>query len=121
MDTTTVMNGLDIIVLTSLNEGTPLSLLEAQYFKRPVVATDVGGVRDSFKDGISGFLVKPGDITVFAQKVLLLADDKHLRGQMGEEGYRFVTTAFDKTHEVQATKQLFKALLQGKGYAVDNG
>ncbi len=40
-----VMNGLDIIVLTSLNEGTPLSIIEAQFFKKPVVSTNVGGVK----------------------------------------------------------------------------
>jgi len=111
-----VMNGLDIVVLTSLNEGTPLSLIEAQFFKKPVVATDAGGVKDSIEDGISGFLIKKDDIDAFCKKLFLLIDNKELRDIMGEAGSRFVSSAFSKQNEITKIKELYYSLLEKKGY-----
>ena len=47
----------DVVALTSANEGTPVTVIESLASGRPVVATDVGGVRDVVRDGHSGFLV----------------------------------------------------------------
>jgi glycosyltransferase involved in cell wall biosynthesis len=113
-----VMNGLDIIVLTSLNEGTPLSLIEAQFFKKPVVATKVGGVTDTVIAGKTGFLSESNDVTTFAHNLRLLIDDKGLRFQMGEEGYHFVSDRFSKQKEVEITQLLYIDLLRKKGYSL---
>lgn len=110
-----VMNGLDIIVLTSLNEGTPLSIIEAQYFKRPVVSTNVGGVIDTMVDGKTGFLSESNDETTFAKKLRLLIENEALRWQMGNEGYKFVSAKFSKQKEVEITKKLYQILLREKG------
>ncbi len=56
-DMPAVYAGLDIVALSSLNEGTPMTLLEAMAAGKPVVATDVGGVRDIVEDGVNGLLV----------------------------------------------------------------
>lgn len=109
------MNGLDIIVLTSLNEGTPLSIIEAQYFKRPVVSTNVGGVKDTMVDGKTGFLSESDDVTTFAKKLRLLIENEELRRQMGDEGYRFVSTRFSKQEEIEKTKELYRNILREKG------
>jgi glycosyltransferase involved in cell wall biosynthesis len=53
--------GLDIVVLTSLNEGTPVSLIEAQAGGKPVVSTRVGGVENVVKHEVTGFLCDSGD------------------------------------------------------------
>jgi glycosyltransferase involved in cell wall biosynthesis len=76
----------DAIVLTSANEGTPVTVIEAQAAGKPVVSTDVGGVRDIVTDGVSGFVVPPGDVDSLADRLRLLADDPELRGRLGEAG-----------------------------------
>ncbi|GEO11630.1 glycosyltransferase [Segetibacter aerophilus] len=110
-----VMNGLDIVVLTSLNEGTPLSIIEAQYFKRPVVCTNVGGVKDTMIDSKTGFLSESNDETTFSKKLRLLIENKELRFQMGDEGYKFVSARFSKQKEVEMTRALYQGLLKEKG------
>lgn len=110
-----VMNGLDIIVLTSLNEGTPLSIIEAQYFKKPVVSTNVGGVKDTMIEGLSGFLSESNDLATFTYNLRLLIDDKGLRDHMGVEGNKFVLERFSKQTEIKETMELYTRLLNQKG------
>jgi glycosyltransferase involved in cell wall biosynthesis len=78
----------DIAVLSSDNEGTPVSLIEAAAAARPAVATDVGGVRDVVGDG--GLVVPPGDPEAFAAALHRLADDPAERVAMGERAQRHV-------------------------------
>lgn len=111
-----MMNGLDIVVLTSLNEGTPLSIIEAQFFKKPVVATSAGGVKDSMQADVTGFLVEKDDITTFCEKLCLLVNNDKLRKTMGEAGNRFASAKFSKQKEVTATEDLYFSLLNKKGY-----
>jgi glycosyltransferase involved in cell wall biosynthesis len=76
----------DIVAMTSLYEGHALLPLEAMAAARPIVASDVDGVRDSIRDGAEGFLVPPAEIEAFAQKLLSLIGDPVLRKKMGEAG-----------------------------------
>jgi glycosyltransferase involved in cell wall biosynthesis len=107
-----VMNGLDIIALTSLNEGTPLSVIEAQFFKRPIVSTDAGGVKDTMKDGVSGFITGREDIPGFTEKLKLLINNSQLRQTMGEAGFEFAEEKFSKDKEIERTKKLYFSLLK---------
>lgn len=112
-----VMNGLDIIVLTSLNEGTPLSIIEAQFFKRPVVSTNVGGVKDTMVNGKTGFVSESNDVAAFTNNLRLLINNKELRNKMGEEGYCFASAKFSKENEISITRQFYFALLKEKIYS----
>jgi glycosyltransferase involved in cell wall biosynthesis len=114
-----IMNGLDVIVLTSLNEGTPLSIIEAQFFGKPVVATNVGGVKDSLEDGLTGFLVEGNDEITFCKKLELLINDGELRKTMGEEGKKFVAQKFSKEKEIAEMKSLYFSLMNKKGYTAN--
>ena len=76
----------DAIALTSANEGTPVTVIEAQAAGKPVVSTDVGGVRDIVTDGVSGFVVAPGDVGAVADRLRVLADDPELRARLGAAG-----------------------------------
>jgi len=66
----------DLFVLPSLSEGLPTSILEAMYFKLPVVATDIPGIRDHFKH--SALLVKPADERELAKAIMLVLNDIHI-------------------------------------------
>lgn len=106
------LQSIDIVVLTSLNEGTPVSLIEAQLFQKPVVATNVGGVRDTMIDGETGFLVNSCNVNDFVEKLQLLIHDKTLRERMGSKGKAFVLNRFSKEKEVAAIDGLYQQCLQ---------
>lgn len=99
--------GMDIVVLTSHNEGTPLSLIEAQYCGKPVVATNVGGVKDTFINEETGFLVPTNDASAFTKKLMLLIDNDNLRTTMGIKAAAFATKNFSKTKEIDSFRQLY--------------
>ncbi len=109
-----VINGLDIVMLTSNNEGTGLSLVEAQLCGKPVVATNVGGVRDTLINGETGFFVEPGNTNEFAEKLNLLIQNKSLREEMGKNAAVFAEKHFSQEAEVNSIKQLYYRLLSKK-------
>jgi glycosyltransferase involved in cell wall biosynthesis len=84
----------DIVMLTSDNEGTPVSLIEAQAAAVPIVATDVGGVRSAVRDGQSGRLAAPQAPDQLAAAVAELVGDPALRAQMGAAGRAHATSLY---------------------------
>ncbi len=102
---------LDIIVLTSLNEGTPVSLIEAMAASRPVVTTNVGGVKDLVNDQ-RGFLIESNDADTFAAALKTLIEDKQLRRRMGQAGREFVRDCFTKERLITDLKALYEELLK---------
>ncbi|HEX8332424.1 MAG TPA: glycosyltransferase [Segetibacter sp.] len=111
-DMYSVMDEIDIVALTSSNEGTPVSLIEAQLCSKPVVAYNVGGVKDTFVDNESGFLVEKGDINLFSEKVMQLINDRSLRIKMGTRGKEFCSRKYSKDAEVTAIDNLYTLLLK---------
>jgi glycosyltransferase involved in cell wall biosynthesis len=101
---------LDIVVLTSFNEGTPLSLIEAQLCGKPVVASNVGGVKDTLINGESGFLIDDHSLQKFSDAIVLLAHDKELRNKMGENGKHFATAEFSKETEVAQMRNIYLSI-----------
>jgi glycosyltransferase involved in cell wall biosynthesis len=82
-DLPAVYASLDLVVLTSLNEGTPVALIEAMAAGRAVVATDVGGVADVVTDGHTGLLVPAGNPARLAEVLVRLASDPDERSRLG--------------------------------------
>ncbi len=114
-DIDVVMAGLDVNVLTSFNEGTPVSLIEAQASGTPVVSTDVGGVRDVVRDEVTGFIVPLTDEEALAERLTRLACDNELRHNMSGLGWSVVGEAFHYTRLVSDMAQLYRRLLVAKG------
>lgn len=110
--------GMDILCLSSLNEGTPVSLIEAQAGCVPVVTTDVGGVGDVVDEGKTGFIVPSGDALAFSQRVLDLVNDEKKRLEMSQNGWNFVKEKFQYSVLVKNMDQLYRKLLENKGYEV---
>ena len=81
----------DVVVLVSDDiETFPLSFLEAQACETPVVGMDTGGVRETFVDGLSGFVIPQGDLDDMVSVIARLLKDKDRRTEMGRAGRRFV-------------------------------
>jgi glycosyltransferase involved in cell wall biosynthesis len=75
-----------IFVLPSRWEGFPLTILEAMRAGLPVVASDVGGVREAVIDGHTGFLTRPGVLNDLQQHIDILLQSSSLRGTLGTDG-----------------------------------
>jgi glycosyltransferase involved in cell wall biosynthesis len=104
----------DAFVLPSVNEGTPVSAIEALASGTPVVATRVGGVPDVVRDGVDGFLVEPGDTEAAAERLAELARDPALRKRLGDAG-REVRARYSVTRLVDDVDRLYRSLLAAKG------
>jgi len=104
--------GMDIMCLTSKNEGTPVSLIEAQASGLPVVSTDVGGVRDIVVDGKSGFVIKRENIETYVEKLRLLVENRELREKYGTFGQQFVRQQFSYQRLVADMDQYYKTLIE---------
>lgn len=102
---------LDVVALTSRNEGSPVSLIEAMAAGRPVVATRVGGVPDLVEDGVTGWLVPPGDPEALAEAMAALLADPDRRQAMGQAGRKRVIPAFSAERLLQDMDRLYTALL----------
>ena len=102
---------LDIVALTSNNEGTPVALIEALASGRPVVSTDVGGVKDVVDDGVNGYLVPAGDVSGFAGRLFELAADSRKRDMLGKNGRSKVMKAYSKDRLVIDMKALYEEAL----------
>ena len=103
--------GMDIICLTSDNEGTPVSLIEAQASEIPVITTDVGGVRDIMLDKKSGFIIQKGDLKDYAEKLVFLIENDEIRRKMSQNGWSYVEGKFHYTRLVRDMENLYNELL----------
>ncbi len=122
-NSTELYDGVDLVILTSLNEGTPVVLIEAMAAGLPFVATKVGGVADLMTgteqvirngDGrplfslfANGALVESGDEEGFTAAVKYLAMDRDSLKRMGSEGRRFVMGRFSKERLLQDVEALY--------------
>lgn len=106
---------LDVVTLTSLNEGTPVSLIEAMASGRPVVATDVGGVRDLLTDGYNGLLIKSGDSRTLSERISALLSDPENGARIGASGRKHVAERYTKERLIRDITLLYNDLLAYKG------
>ena len=117
---------LDLVALTSLNEGTPLSLIEAMANARPVVATAVGGVIDLLGSVVErgaadkyqicerGLRVASGDVEGFAHALAHLIADHNLRQQLGRRGREFVAKTYARERLIGDMHRLYSELLSSE-------
>jgi colanic acid/amylovoran biosynthesis glycosyltransferase len=85
----------DMLFSPSLAEALPVSLMEAQAVGLPVLATQVGSVDQIVENGISGYLVAPGDVEAMRRRLGDLMDRREDRARMGRLGRRHVEENFD--------------------------
>jgi glycosyltransferase involved in cell wall biosynthesis len=88
------LSEIDIYALVSGIDMSPLTLQEAQLMKKPVVATNVGGIPELMKNGETGFLVEKGNANQLIEKLTILLNDDDKTRNMGELGKKFIETKF---------------------------
>ncbi|MEI6949493.1 glycosyltransferase [Paraflavisolibacter sp. H34] len=113
-DVDTITAGLDIITLCSFNEGTPVSLIEAQAANKPIVSTKVGGIQDIVKEGETALLSEIADEATFCQNLLSLVEDDRLRLRLGGNSSQYVMERFSYQRLMNEMSQLYYELLERK-------
>jgi glycosyltransferase involved in cell wall biosynthesis len=105
----------DVFVLPSLWEGLPLALLEAAALGRPIVATDIDGVREVVRDGETALLVPPGDHKQLANAVIRLLEDRDLAARLGARARAEIPGLFTLSGMIGAIEKLYLDLAARKG------
>jgi glycosyltransferase involved in cell wall biosynthesis len=108
-----VLSAADIVVLTSDNEGTPLSLIQAGMAGLPVVSTKVGSVHEVVLDGITG-IVTTLNVLEIANALENLYRDQELRDRLGKAAQEFTLANFGVDRLVQDHEQLYKRLIANR-------
>lgn len=114
-DLPSVYADLDAVVISSDNEGTPASLIEAMATGCPVVATRVGGVPDLVADGETGRLVPPGDAEALAAAILALFAEPERTDRMAALARRRALERYQARRLVADVERLYRELLAGAG------
>jgi glycosyltransferase involved in cell wall biosynthesis len=121
-DAASIYADFDLVALTSLNEGTPLTLIEAMGCGRAVASTEVGGVADLMgrrRETLDGFTVwdhgvtaPSRDVDAFTNGLRYLIERPSLRREMGERGHAFVSSRLSKERLVGDIENLYRGLTQ---------
>ena len=108
-----VLSSADMVVLTSDNEGTPLSLIQAGMAGLPVVTTNVGSVPEVVLDGLTG-IVTGLDVQEIADALEKLVNDKALRAKLGAAAQEFTLSNFGVKRLVHDHEELYMKLLSSR-------
>jgi len=106
--------GLDIIALTSLNEGTPVSLIEAQAANKPIVSTRAGGISDVVLENETALLSDVNDSKTFQKNLFSLVENDEIRFSLGKKGANHVQRKFSVERLVGEMADLYTELLAKK-------
>ncbi len=106
------LSRLDVVCLTSHNEGTPVSLIEAQAANVVVMSTNVGGVKDILIDGETGYVIDDFSVDEYSNKLLTLVNDKEKRQKMSQNGWNYVKDKFSYTTLCRNMENLYLELLE---------
>jgi len=109
-DVGNLISASDIFVSSSLSEGFPITVIEASYMGKPVVATRVSGVPEFIEDGVNGILVKPQNSESLALAIERLIVNSSLRGELGNAAKQSVSEKFSAEYMVGRFADLYKSL-----------
>ncbi|MBN8695945.1 MAG: glycosyltransferase [Bacteroidetes bacterium] len=111
-DIDVALAGSDIVALTSFNEGTPVSLIEAQAANKAIVSTNVGGIENVVLPGQTALLCSNDNLAEFSAQLLKIIENDSLRALMANKGWGHVKEKFHYTRLVSDMEQLYKKLLK---------
>jgi len=110
-DVRAVYAAADIVALSSLNEGSPVSIIEAMASRRPVVCTAVGGVPDVVLQDVTGVLVPSGDVSALSNAIASLLRDPDRRSRLGSAAQKAVYPRYDVSRLVADITRLYNELV----------
>ena len=115
-NTASLLKAIDVLVLCSLTEGIPWTILEALSLAKPVIATRVGGIPEVIEHGVTGWLVEPRDSRAIADAVISILLDSKKAKAIGQAGYKKIKSHFTVEQEVKNLESLYYMLLGNRGH-----
>ena len=100
----------DVLVLPSISEGLPMVVLEAMSVGKPVLAFDVGSVAEAVRDGVTGYLVKPGDYDAFFRRMREMKNGGEKTVELGNNGKAMLESAFGIERYMENIEELYRSL-----------
>lgn len=104
----------DIVVQCSLEEGLPLTILEAMACKKPVIATPVGGVGDVITEKINGMLVPVKDSHALKEAVSFLINNKEIREKIGNNAFNYIKEHHNLNSYVKYIENIYLNILKNR-------
>lgn len=111
-DVAKILSILHVSVLTSLFEGLPFTILESMAAARPVVASDIDGMREIVVPGVTGILVPPRDSEATGAAILELLREPKRAEEMGQQGKRLVEERFSLRNMVEKTEEVYERMMR---------
>lgn len=105
----------DVFVLSSIEESSPISIVQAMAAGLPVVATDVGGIREMMKDGATGLLCPAGDANTLAEKLSTVIENRVTRRSFSAEGRRLAEAEWSSRSVAEQTLAVYAAIGSSAG------
>jgi len=109
-DISDILDIIDIVVLTSKWEGLPIAIIEALAKGKPIVTTDVGGMRELVEDKVTGYITRPGEYRDTADRILSILKDKDSFFKMREKARRSIDNSFDIKAMTHNVDNLYRSL-----------
>ena len=113
-DITNILKSIDLFVLPTLQEALGTSFIEAMAMEKPVIGTDVDGVREVIKDGVNGYLVEPNNPATLSRAIIKMLQDKEKARMMGVEGRKIVEQNFTAEKMCKKMYTLYSSLMRKK-------
>jgi glycosyltransferase involved in cell wall biosynthesis len=111
-----MLRSADLLVHCSEHEGLGLAIMEAMGAGLPVVASRVGGVPDLVCEGKTGFMLFPDDVEAYADRIILLLKNDHLREKLGKNGRNFAVKHLSKDTILSQTEKVYQDVLRERKY-----
>lgn len=111
-DAFSFFNAIDINTLTSLSESFPYAVLEGALMKKPIISTDVGGLKELIVNGETGYLIDVGDYKDLANKINIFLDDKYKVEEIGKNLYEKVKNEFSSDTMAKDHVKIYKEIIK---------
>ena len=108
------VNMMDFVCLPSLSEGFGVSAVEACACGRPVIGTNVGGLKEIVIDGYNGFLINPGSVDEIKNKIIYALNNRELLKTMSENARKFIIEKYDWEGNAEIMKNLYTEMIEDK-------
>jgi len=112
-DIESIVNCFDVAVLATFTEGISNAAMEYMALGKPVIATNGGGTSELVKDGVTGYLVREGDVYQLAEKILFLLDHQDICLRMGVEGAKRIIEDFNLKKMINSFQDEYEKILKG--------
>lgn len=112
-DATELLADMDILLLPSLTEGTPMVILESMAMGVPVIASGVGGIGEVIEDQKTGLLIEPGDSGAIVRSTTALLDNPRLSEAISHNSIALVRSRFSAEHMAELYNKTYNSLLEG--------